>query len=391
VRANECTSQVFCTYEFSHLFRKILIKHNAILKVELVIVMSAESLPFCFEPLTYVIRSSRQRLSSRQLRLDRRYVSDYMDIDYPADRLGGAYFFQKAVAENREEFETIDVQKELMILLSKGTKSILKRLREKLGSVLLSTEAIDTVLPQDFPEHLYLSRITRELPSRVYFHKTCPVAIFPVSSVSMFVLGNNKDDVKKAIKDIKSKCEELSEVTVDFGMELVKFLTSRDYQRSLLENLENIQKTEYGKPKNDFEKEVVQACEKITTSFLPNLTIIFDKPRESFEYDLFFGFGEESRVIVEPTDYESLKSELINGKVGKDTLKSRIILGTLDKARRLRAESVVVVKGFPERTFMDLKSLADSRGVRLMSNENYEKILPSIFLNNISKTFRPAR
>lgn len=356
--------------------------------------MSNENSAFYFEPVRYVVRFSRRRFPSPVSRIERRQIymrhfRDDIGLDSPAGRLGERYFFQKTVAQNKEEFEVVNVQAQLMKLISNGTRNLLKKLKEKFGSVLPYTEVVDTILPQDIPEHFYLSDIARLLPRTVYFHKTRPVAIFSMSPVSMYILGNKRKDVEKTIKDIKSKCEILNEITVDFGLELVKVLTSHEYQRFLLNDMEDIEKTEYGKPKNDFEQEVLQTCEETTTSLLSNLTIIFSKPKESFEYDLFIGFGEGSRVIIEPTDYESLKTEIQDGKVGKDTLKSRVILGTLDKARRLKAESVVVVKGFPEKTFIDLKSLADSRGVSLMSDQDYKENLPFIFLNNLMGTLRP--
>jgi len=345
---------------------------------------------FCFEPLRYLVRSSVRRRVP--FPVDRRRIPMHTRLDeyFAAPEFGGEYFFQKTVAENREEFEIIDVGHELRRLIDKWTNGLTKRLKERFASVIPSTEVVDIILPQSLPERVYIPRIARGLPRPVYFHKVRPVAVIPISPVSMYILGNKREHVTKVIEDIKFRCEELNEVTADFGLELLKILTSRDYQEFLLERLEKIEKTDYGNPKNDFEKEVIQTCEETTTSLLSNLTIVFSEPTESFEYDLFIGFGDELRVIIEPTDYESLKTEIQDVKVGKDTLKSRVILGTLDKARRLKAESIVVVKGFPEKTFTDLKSLADSRGVSLMSDENYRNSLPFVLLNNLTRTLIPA-
>lgn len=47
-----------------------------------------------------------------------------------------------------------------------------------------------------------------------------------------------------------------------------------------------------------------------------------------------------------------------------------------DKAQRLSARSIVVVNGFPEETFSQLRTLADSRGVILMNEKDYKEKLP---------------
>jgi hypothetical protein len=343
---------------------------------------------FCFEPMRFVVSSSEsRRVTSRTSRIRyRRFVDEAIHLPEP----GTYYFFQKAIAENTEEFESINVSRELGKLVSKGANSIIERLKAKFESVFPSPEIIESLVPsQKLPDHYYLPRIARELPTGIYFHKKKPVVLIPISPVSIYLFGCERKHVRDVISEIVRKCEELNEVTSDFGLELVKVLTSREYQEYLLKNLEHIEKIEVEEPKNDFENAVIQVCEKITTSFLPNVNIKFNEPTENFEYDLFLGFGDKSRVIIEPTDYEILKTEIENGKFGKDTMKSRIILGTLDKARRLQAESIVVVKGFPKEKLSALKSLADSRGVTLMSEETYRDNLPSVLLNTLKGILIP--
>ena len=337
------------------------------------------SAPFCFEPMRFLVESpSSHEVSTRQGRVYRRRIDgESLPLSAPSH----AYFFQKAIAQNEEEFEGVNINNQIRKIITKATNNVLKQLREKFEAVVPSSEVIKSIIPEKIPEHYYYGRILRELPMGIYFHKSKKVAIIPISPVSIYLFGCTKKDISETIAKIIKKCKELNEVTSDFGLKFNGFLSSREYQEDLLNNLSHVEKIESGDPKNDFEKEVIQECEKITTSFLSNVNIKFKEPTETFEYDIFLSFGEQSRVIIEPTDYESLKNEIQNGKFGQETMKSRIILGTMDKARRLQAESVIIVKGFPKEKFSALKSLADSRDVRLLSNETYKSNLPYVLMD----------
>lgn len=350
-----------------------------------------EPLSFCFEPLRFLVRSSTSQEvpTNREGTLRRRVWvrNSFVEETFFPEQVD--YFFRKTIAENSEDFEVINVSLEIRKLFSKGVKNTLERLKEKLGSVIPSSEIMNSIVPEKIQDHYLLRRIARELPMAVYFHKTKPVAIIPKSPTSIYLVGPNKEVVKEIIGKIIRKSQELGEVTSDFGLELTKVLTSREYQEHLLTLLEHIDSIEIGKSKNNFEKEVIQEVSRFTTSFLPNVTIKFTNPVESFEYDIFLGFSGKSKIIIEPTDYESLKSEIQNGKFGKDTLKSKVILGTLDKARRLQAESIIVAKGFSKQQFSALKSLADSRGVGFMGNETYKTDLPHFLLSQLSTVFTP--
>lgn len=354
--------------------------------------MSEEKpISFFFEPLRFIVRStSREVTTSRRTVIRRRiWGRDSFEDVHAFFPESGGYFFQKAIVQNTKDFETIDVFSEIRKFFNKGVDNTLERLKEKLGAVIPSSDVVNSIISKKTHEHYSLPRLELELPRAVYFHKTKPVVIIPTSPSLIYLLGPKAEGVKEVIAKIRRECEGLSKVTSDFGLKLISVLTSREYQENLLTSLENIDSIEIGKSKNDFEKEVIQEVGRFTTSFLPNVTIKYTKPVENFEYDLFLGFSRKSRVIIEPTDYESLKSELQDGKFGKETLKSKVILGTLDKARRLQAESVIVTKGFSKQQLSALKSLADSRGVGLMSDENYKIRLPSFLLGTLREVLTP--
>lgn len=306
--------------------------------------------------------------------------------------LSSQYFFKKIIADNSEEFETLDIRDEISSLIATAYGSVATKLREKLSSVI-SAEMTEILLRLPSKPADYLMRRTlSETPGLLYLHKKSPTLIIP-SSINVFcIISNEAKHVQALIADIKSKCESLSNITKDFGLELIKFLTSKDYQSFLLEKMEKVQKVEYGKPKNAFEEEVIRVCSQVTTSFLSNINVQFAEPTENFEYDLFMSIPPRTRIAIEPTDYETLKEEIINQRLATETLKSKIVLAMQDKAQRLRARSIVVVNGFPENTFLQLKTIADSRGVALMNEKDYKDKLPAeICQTMLSALSRPAR
>jgi hypothetical protein len=215
----------------------------------------------------------------------------------------------------------------------------------------------------------------------LYIHKSSPSLVVPVTENTFCIISNEEGHVSALALKIKSQIEELSEVTKDFGLKLKKVLLSKDYQRFILESMKNVDKAELGDPRNDFEKEVIETCSRVTTSFLSNVTVQFKDPLESFEYDVFSSFPPRTRLIVEPTDYTIIKDEIRNGKVAPETLKSKVVLAMIDKAQRLRARGIVVTSGFPQDTFTQLKIIAESRGVILMDERDYKEKLPSELCN----------
>lgn len=285
------------------------------------------------------------------------------------------YFFRKIVIENTEDFEVLDIHAMISSALSGAYNSVSKKLVEKLSPVI-STDNMDRLfhLPSKIDDML-IRRSFLDTPPIVYLHKKSPTFIIPSPGNTFCVISNDSKNVTSLIRSLKSKSEELAIITKDFGLPLQKFLAGKDYQAFLLTNMEKIAKFESGNPKNNLEKEVIDVCSKVTSSFLSNVTVHFKEPNESFEYDFFINLPR-NKLIVEPTDYESIKEEISGQRLATETLKSKIILAMQDKAQRLNAKSIVVVNGFPEDTFSQLKIIADSRGVILMNENDYKQKLP---------------
>jgi hypothetical protein len=89
------------------------------------------------------------------------------------------------------------------------------------------------------------------------------------------------------------------------------------------------------------------------------------------------------KLIIEPTNYENLKEQM----PPTETLKSKIILGTHDKAQRIGAKVIVIAGWFPDEIFKELKKIADSRHVTLLSDVNYKSELPLIFWDNLLEAY----
>jgi len=70
-----------------------------------------------------------------------------------------------------------------------------------------------------------------------------------------------------------------------------------------------------------------------------------------------------------------------------ETLKSKNILGTHDKAQRIRAKVIVIVGGFPDEIFKEFKKIADSRHVTLLNAANYKNELPSVFWDSLLEAY----
>lgn len=333
--------------------------------------MESGKCPYCFEPIKIVV-NSRGRASSR--------TSVYLlDTPLEAREFGARYFFSKIVSENEEDFETINIGSRFLETVKHEASSLVTKIKERL-SPIVSPEIAEVLLKIPDIEPYLPYRMIRGIPTSFFFYKKNPSVIVPKEG-DLYVISKNRENITSLIDHLKSKSEELNRITKDFGLELVKFLTYQDYQNAILDNTPKIKKRDLGTPRNEFEEKVIKTVQSVTTSFLPNVTIQFDEPAEIFEYDVFIGFGENQKVIIEPTDYESIKDEIRNGVLATETLKSKVILATQDKAQRLRAKSVVIANGFVDDTLAKIKNLADSRGVVLMSEKDYEVGLPALLLD----------
>jgi hypothetical protein len=293
-----------------------------------------------------------------------------------------AYFFDRVVRQNEKDFESINMGREIRKAVKENAERLAGKMKERLGSVVPFSEIVGSMVPN--PEEIVSRTLFDfQFPSECYFHKHSSSVVLPIGSNSFCVLAKAKEEISQLTEFIKSEFEKLSEVTKDFGLTLSDFLTGRKFQEIIIKSAGKVQNLDYKDTKNDFEKEVMEFCAQLTDSFLPNVEVSFTEPTETYECDVFLGFSENIKRIVEPTNYESVKDQMPKG----ENLKSQIILRTLDKAQRLGARSTVIVRGFPEDSFIDLKQIADSRGISLLSDSNYKDALPKLFFQDMLRAY----
>jgi hypothetical protein len=293
-----------------------------------------------------------------------------------------AYFFDRVVRQNEKDFESINVGREIRKSMKENAERLAAKMKERLDLVVPFSDIVSSLVPN--PETLVARAFFDfTFPSECYFHRHGSSVVLPIGSNSFCVLAKTKEEVSQLTEFIKLEFEKLSEVTKDFGLSLGDFSTGRKFQEVIIKSAGKVQNLQYKETKNDFEKEIMEFCAQLTDSFLPNVEISFTEPTETYECDVFLGFSENVKRIVEPTNYESVKDQMPKG----ENLKSQIILRTLDKAQRLGARSTVIVRGFPEDSFTDLKQIADSRGISLLSDSNYKDALPKLFLQDMLRAY----
>ncbi|MFA5364479.1 MAG: hypothetical protein WC325_04780 [Candidatus Bathyarchaeia archaeon] len=292
------------------------------------------------------------------------------------------YFFKKTIVDN-PDFEILDIHSVISSAIIGAYNSASKKLGDKLTTII-SSNTMDALF--HFPnkvDRMSVRRTLADTPPLVYLHKKSPTLIVPSQTNTFCVISKEKKYVETLLNTLKLNCEELNKVTKDFGLSLQRFLTAKDYQSFLLSKMEKINTFEIGTPRNSFEQEVIDVCASVTNCFLSNVNVQFNEPSENFEYDVFINLPPRTKFIIEPTNYETVKEEISGQKLATETLKSKVILATQDKAQRLRAMSIVVANGFPEDTFSQLKTIADSRGVVLMNEKDYKEKLPTVICNAI--------
>jgi hypothetical protein len=337
--------------------------------------MSGSEKQFFFEPVKYVAKTETRERRART-------IPDEVPLHLLRREVGGQYFFSKVIRENKDAFEVVDMMSQLDSTLKESIMRINDELKERFSKIVPSTEMIEKVLPSK-EQHRIARFIDYDMPSRYYFYKEGASVIWRTGSDSFYVVSKTKENAEKVIGMIKSEFERLNIITKDFGLELVSFLTGPDYQKALLQTYQDVQTITYREPKNEFEKGVIDFCSNFTTSFLHNIEICFTEPIETCELDIFIGFSEQVKLVIEPTNYENLKEQM----PPTETLKSKIILGTHDKAQRIGAKVIVIAGGFPDEIFKELKKIADSRHVTLLSDVNYKSELPLIFWDNLLEAY----
>lgn len=228
--------------------------------------------------------------------------------------------------------------------------------------------------------------------SKIYLYTENPeYIVLSNGRSSMFLLTKNKDDVDKIFANIHENFKNINGITMDFDLILKEIISGREFSHGILKMKNFVSSIKNAIPKNEFEKAVIKDLSEISSGILSNISIEFTEPNEIFEYDILFPINENKIINIEIKDYESVK-EGIRTSNNLDTLKSKIILSPLDKATRLGAELIVIIKGLDEERFKQINILAKSRKVLLFNENEYKHKLETILIERLFKSdIKPMR
>lgn len=192
--------------------------------------------------------------------------------------------------------------------------------------------------------------------------------IYSQSNGIFFIVGKDMSKVNTVIEAITWEFHNINNYAHDFGLTFQHLVSGRDYALETLKSAINDSEPRFGETRNDFERQIISDIADITNCMLTNVTISFTKPSENFEYDILVPIHKSEILDIKITDYQSIREQLQN----TETLKSKLILSTSDKAKRLEAEVVIIARGFPKIIYDQINELAKSRGITFLMKQTIE-------------------
>lgn len=294
------------------------------------------------------------------------------------------YFFDR-ITENNSLYDQLGLSKDTIQIISKIINNEKTGQRQKLGEIITDPTVITTLVPdlEDIPE---LLRSTENQELFVYRGEPKSLLFRMGRRVTAVIISKILLEAEKMISTLDSDFKQMGNVTKDFGLRFSKLMTAKEYASRILDLYEGVTKNyKFGPPRNEFEAQVIKDVAEITNSMLTNIEISFTKPNESFEYDILIPLLNDNILDIEITDYQSAREEIHETY---DTLKSKLILSAIDKAQRLRAQVVIVAKGFPPSVFEQMKEFAISRKVALLNEEDYKKGIEEKIINVVLEGYR---
>jgi len=325
------------------------------------------------EPVRYLITRAP---SSRTIRVGPNIVS--------AGSSPG-YFFNKLVTQSGK-YEELTIRKTAIDSFKETVQKENQRFNDAISEIVPNADLIRSLtIPVDQYASMMQSVTYSQFGSRprVFIRTTPPKSlIMRFGQTSFAVIASRRPDADSVVSELKASFNELAGITRDFGLRAEAFLSGQDLVRMMLKSKKDIQATKEQSPKNGFEQEAQTTISNFTAAAIPNISIDFSSPSESFEYDTVVTINDSLNFDIELKDYETVREELHASST--DSWKNRIILAISDKARRLGAVPAIVVRGFPAETFKAVKELADSRRIDLISAEGYEQALPSLICSKLT-------
>lgn len=286
------------------------------------------------------------------------------------------YFLDRLIRTNKTLFSKIGMSSETTENIQKIIEAETKSLSEKLIPIISNSSVVSEILPDDEMLKQAFDRIGYE---DIFISNIEPYSMILItSSESFIIVSENKKTIDDLLTSLDADFKELGDITKDFGLKYLGLVRGEMYASYMLKkNFKGMNDYKMISSKNEFEQEVINFISLITDSYLPNIEIFFSFPDESFEYDVLVLLDSKTIIDVEVKDYTQLKLE---SHQDYDSLKNKLILSPIDKAKKLDAKILVVTKGFPSQTFEQMKEFASSRDVVLLSEHNYKEEIQNILL-----------
>jgi hypothetical protein len=300
---------------------------------------------------------------------------------------GEEYFMNRAIKNDETMFRKVGVTPETINNVNKMIETETKSFSEKLTSIISDSDSVRLLLPN-------IEELQRSILSfsshHIFTTKNDPMSlILFIETDSFTIMTKSFAESERLISQLTTDFQKINSITKDFGLEFVSLVYGEKYGSWILSRVADGLKTIKSIPKkNQFEEEVIKFVSSITNCSLSNVEISYETPNEVFEYDVLIPFSTNRVLDVEVKDYSTVKDDI---REGSETIKSKLILSTLDKAKRLDAEVIVIAKGFPVETFDKMKEFATSRSVILLNEINYKDELTKILINRVVTSVEPPR
>jgi len=291
------------------------------------------------------------------------------------------YFLDRIIRTNKTNFRPIGISADTISNIKKIVETESKSISGKLNDIISNSESVRSLLPNSDE----LERILHSMSSQeIYTTETEPHSTILITSPESFIIISNKRTTANSlISTLHSDLQKIGNITKDFGLNYIGLAHGQKYAEYILKHAAGgISSFKIIPPKNDFEEKVSKYVSTITDCFFSNIDITFDSPRETFEYDILIPFDRTSIIDIEVKDYSQVKEEQHEDS---ETLKNKLILSPIDKAKRLNAEVIVLTKGFPSQVFQQLKEFAISRGVTLLDENNYKKEIQLLLIEQATQ------
>lgn len=109
--------------------------------------------------------------------------------------MGGRYFFDRVITENKEEFESIYFQKEVLKLALNGAEKAKEKLKNKFAEVLPFFNITKKIPPSG---EMIDMDLDLEYSLEYSFHRNSPSVIIPISPDIFYLISKTKEDAKNS-------------------------------------------------------------------------------------------------------------------------------------------------------------------------------------------------